>query len=143
MKKIITISALVLGLVSTSFASDDMHNISIKNAMDSMPADVKTKIGDVKFYFGKDSAPAGTKVVGTLMPSLRTNGFLKDETVSCNRVFYSDLIQMAQDAKAHGGTAVANIQSNWQHNTTSSSETFVCAAGLWMSGVALKADVIK
>ena len=41
------------------------------------------------------------------------------------------------------GKGVANIESNWKNNPTSSNETYVCANGFMMSGVALKGDVIK
>ena len=140
------VSLLVVGcfiLPLTSYASGDIYNMDIKNAMKLMPEKVKNELDDFKFYFGKDSKPLTSSVIGTIHTSTRTNGFLKSYQKSCNWVFYSALINLGKKAKAMGGNGVANIESNWENNPTSSNETYVCVNGFLMSGVALKGDVIK
>ncbi|WP_150467971.1 excinuclease [Francisella sp. SYW-9] len=138
---LVVASCVVLPL--TGYASDDVYNMSIKNAMKLMPKDVKNQIGDFKFYFGKDSKPLTSSITGTIHTSNRTNGVFKSYQKSCNWVFYSALIDLEKQAKAMGGNGVANIESNWKNNPTSSKDTYVCGDGLIMSGVALKGDVIK
>lgn len=117
--------------------------MSIESAMKLMPEKVKNQLGDFKFYFGKDSKPLTSSVAGTIHTSNRTNGVLKSYQKSCNWAFYSALIDLEKQAKAMDGKGVANIESNWKNNPTSSNKTYVCANGFMMSGVALKGDVIK
>ena len=147
MKKTL-LSLSILVLLSTpfmSFAKDDIYNMEVKNAMDTMPDNVKQEIGSFKFYFGNDSSPSSSTKVGKVYANGRTNGFWKGYEKSCNRVFYSDLIHLKKsalkiDPKA---TGAANITSNWKNNLTSSEDSFVCGKGLLMAGVALRGDVVK
>ena len=67
----------------------------------------------------------------------------KSAQKACDWVFYSALLNLKQQAKNMGGNAVANIESNWKNHATSSSKKYMCANGLWVSGVALKGTVIK
>lgn len=128
--------------ISACSSNTGLGNYNINQAMSSMPTKVKTQTTDFKFYFGKNSAPAGAKDLGEITTSRRANAFAKDPVASCNWVFYSALLSLESQAKEMGGNGVANIQSNWKNNTTSSTDTYVCENGLWMSGVALKGDVI-
>ncbi|WP_440683231.1 excinuclease [Cysteiniphilum halobium] len=128
--------------VSACSSNTGLGNYNINQALTSMPTKVKIKTNDFKFYFGKNSAPIGAKDLGEITTSRRSNAFAKDPVASCNWVFYSALLSLENQAKEMGGNAVANIQSNWKNNTTSSTDTYVCDNGLWMSGVALKANVI-
>ena len=127
--------------ISACSSNTGLGNYNINQALSSMPTKVKTQT--TEFYFGKNSAPAGAKDLGEITTSLRANAFAKEPVVSCNWVFYSALLSLESQAKEMGGNGVANIQSNWKNNTTSSTDTYVCENGLWMSGVALKGNAIK
>ncbi|WHN65945.1 excinuclease [Cysteiniphilum sp. QT6929] len=129
--------------ISACSSNTGLGNYNINQAMNSMPTKVKTQTTDFKFYFGKNSAPTGAKDLGEITTSRRANAFAKDPVASCNWVFYSALLSLENQAKEMGGNGVANIQSNWKNNTTSSTDTYVCENGLWMSGVALKGNAIK
>ncbi|APC97539.1 hypothetical protein [Francisella frigiditurris] len=83
------------------------------------------------------------EVITHTLVSPRSNSTFRDVTKSCNMAFYSDLIKLSKQARDLVRIVVANIQSNWKHNVTSSTETYVCADGLIMSGVALRADIVK
>ena len=140
MKKIIltSVTALMLTAPIMSYAADDIHNMNIETSMKAMSADVKERIGDVKFKFGTGTgSTSGTEVFS----NKRSNGTFKDVGESCNRAFYSDLIKMANEARESNKTEVVNVVSNWKGVPTSSTTTFVCADGLWMSGVALKGNL--
>ncbi|MEY8714593.1 excinuclease [Francisella philomiragia] len=146
MKKILMLSAVVISsiyLAGCSSGANGVFDMSIPNAQESMPSNVKDQVGDFKFYFGKDSAPLMSKDLGSVQTSVRTNGVFKDSNKSCNWVFYSALLKLKEQAQARGATGVANIQSNWKNNTTSSDKTFVCGKGNMMSGVALIGTAIK
>ncbi|AJI55026.1 putative excinuclease ATPase subunit [Francisella philomiragia] len=145
MKKILLslVAAGCFVLPLSVYASDDIHDVSIKNAMEVMPDKVKNKLGDFKFYFGKDSKPFDYSAEGTIYTSKRTNGTFKHYEKSCNWAFYSALIDLKEQSQAAGGKGVADIESNWKNNPTSSKDTYVCGEGLLMSGVALKGLIIK
>ena len=144
MKKILAmITITILSMPLLSYAADDIHNMSIKNAMKMMPDSVKAKLGDFKFNFASDSVPVTGDATNKVKTSDRTNSVFKDSVESCNWVFYSALINIKKDAQKIGGTSVDNIQSNWRNNPTSSNKTFVCADGLIMSGVALTGYAVK
>ncbi|WP_245806462.1 excinuclease [Francisella halioticida] len=134
---------ILLSTPMLNYASNDIYNMEIKNAMDSMPKKVKTQLGDFKFYFGKDSKPFEYTKGETIYTSNRSNGVLKSNLKACNWVFYSALIDLKKQAQAVNGKGVANIESNWKNNPTNNSKTFVCAEGLIMTGVALKGNIIR
>ena len=133
-----TLAVVTLSMPVMSFAEDSIENMSIKDAMASMSPDVKAKMNGVTFKFGKGTGSTSGTEYKTVR---RANGTFKDVSESCNRAFYSNLIYLAGEAKREGKTEVVNIQSNWKNNTTSSTTTYVCADGLWQSGVALKGNV--
>ena len=142
----LALTTLVLSsalFISACSSNSGLNNYNINQAMSSMPQDLKIQTDDFKFYFGKNSAPVGTKNLGEIKTSRRSNAFAKEPMISCNWVFYSALRSLQSQAQSLGGNAVANIQSNWKNTATSSAETYVCDNGLWMSGVALKADAIR
>jgi len=146
-KKIqITILALIFCfsfIVLNSYADNKgLQSYSISNAMNSMPSDVKAKIGSFKFYFG-ESAGSGAKVLGEIRTEKRSSSFKKSATESCNWAFYSALIDLKEQTQRLGGNAVANIKSNWKNNPTSSESTYMCDKGFWMSGVAFTGQAVK
>ncbi|WP_119343193.1 YgdI/YgdR family lipoprotein [Facilibium subflavum] len=144
-KKWIGVLSTMGGLAFLAGCSSNtgLGNYNINHALNTMPTDMKQQTEGFHYYFGKNSAPFGAKDLGPIRTSRRTNAFAKEPVKSCNWVFYSALLELKQQAQALGGNGVANIQSNWKNNATSSKETYVCENGLWMSGVALIGDAIK
>jgi uncharacterized protein YbjQ (UPF0145 family) len=138
----VLISTLIL---SGCGANTGLKGYNINHAMNDMPTSVKSRTNDFKFYFGKDSTidTFGAKKLGKVKTSNRTNSAGKSALKACNWVFYSALLDLKQQAESMGGNAVTNIQSNWKGNTTSSSTKYMCANGLWLSGVSLTGTAIK
>lgn len=143
-KKTVLTLIFVFSLIILSGYADDrgLGSYSISNAMDSMPPNVKAKIGSFKFYFG-ESAGSGSKILGNIRSEKRSSSFKKSATESCNWAFYSALISLMEQTKELGGNAVANIKSNWKNNPTSSTTTYMCDKGFIMSGVALTGQAVK
>jgi hypothetical protein len=146
LKKVFLILLFTSTLIITGCgANTGLRGYNINHAMNNMPTSVKNRTDDFKFYFGKDSTIdiLGATKLGPVKTSNRTNAAGKSAVKSCDWVFYSALIDLKTQAEKMGGNAVANIQSNWKGNTTSSSTRYMCANGLWLSGVALTGTAIK
>lgn len=143
-KSVSFVFVFLLSLLLTACASNQgIGNYNVNQALNSMPPEVKAKLGNFKFYFGEASPNKNAKDLGEIQTSLRTNSFAKESQVSCDWVFYSALINLKNQAEAKGANAVSNIQSNWKNNTLNSDSVYVCDNGLLMSGVALKGKAIK
>jgi hypothetical protein len=143
MKKILSIIVATSLLMPILGFGDDLANMDIKTAMDSMPDKVKTKLGNFKYVFGKNTVPVMSATENEVRVVGRTNAVFKNNLDSCNLAFYNALIKLKTEAEAGSATGVANIQSNWKDDITSSNTTFVCATGLLMSGVAFTGTAIK
>ncbi len=143
MKKILSIILATAFLIPVLSFGDDLANMDIKTAMDSMPAKVKTKLDNFKYVFGKNTLPVMSVKASDVRVVGRTNAVFKNNLESCNLAFYNALIKLKSEADAGGATGVANIQSNWKDDTTSSNTTFICATGLLMSGVAFTGTAFK
>ena len=136
------VTALVITVcATTASARNDVDNYPIAEIMASEKA--KSILGDdIKFYFG--TQPHGEVVTefseyGT---NRKTNGSNKTDRAACEWVFLSAMKALRDKAKSVGANAVVNIRSNYQHNTTTSNETFQCGSGTFTSGVALLGDVV-
>lgn len=142
-KTLLATASISIALVLTGCgANQGLQTYNINDAMKNMPASVKAKTGDFKFYFN-ESAGLGSKNLGPIKTSNRTNAAGKSALTACNWVFYSALLDLKQQAQQMGGDAVANIHSNWKNNKTKSSTTFVCENGLWLTGVALTGEAVN
>ncbi|MES2673011.1 MAG: excinuclease ABC subunit A [Pseudomonadota bacterium] len=138
--KIVTALAITL-LATSASARNDIANYSIADALADEEA--KAILGnDIKFYFGTQAH--GDVITEHTVSSVnrKTNGTNKTDKVACNWVFLSSLKALRDRAREVGGNAVVNIRSNYQHNTTTSNETFQCGSGTFTSGVALIGDVV-
>lgn len=138
--KIVTALAITL-LATSASARNDVANYSIVDALENEEA--KAILGNtVKFYFGTQAH--GEVITEHLVSSVnrKTNGTNKTDKVACNWVFLSALKALRDKAHSMGANAVVNIRSNYQHNTTTSNETFQCGSGTFTSGVALIGDIV-
>ncbi|MFL6671924.1 MAG: excinuclease ATPase subunit [Massilia sp.] len=106
--------------------------------------DVQGRLGNaVRFYFGKQKAPAVLKRIGVEQTSQKTNAFGKSDTTACNWAFLSAMLQLQKHARQVGANAVVNIVSNYKNVEFSSETEFECHAGAIMAGVALKGDFVR
>lgn len=145
MKKLIltvTATAAVLAAAVPAQARDDVHFLSIENAMNAN--DARNRLGDsIKYYFGDQKTPAIAKRLGEDKTSQKTNSFGKDATTACNWAFLSSMLRLQARAQELGADAVVNIVSNYKNVERSSTTEFECHDGAIMTGVALKADFVK
>jgi len=139
-----TILALVACafMVTTAEARDSKGMYEYKEAMET--ADAKAKLGtDVKFFFGKQAAPAVAKEMGEFTSNKKTNAFNKTDVVACQWAFLSAMLSLRDRAKNMGGDAVINIKSYYKKNLIESNTQFECGAGAMVAGVTLKGTVVK
>ncbi|QNX87109.1 excinuclease [Acinetobacter seifertii] len=140
-KKLLLVAMLSAGFTATVQAADEVHHLNFKEAVDRAVAD-GTLDGSVKFYLS--GTKSGGKVIQKdVVTNKKTNGFAKSAEVSCDWVLRSALIQMQNNAKAHGANAVTNIVSYFKSNETRSTTTYDCYKGTMMAGVTLKGDIVK
>lgn len=143
MKLITTLFYLSLLLLAPQAHSrDTKHMMSIQDAMES--ANYQEKLDpDVALYFGDQSHPKVEKSFGSFPTNKKTNSFNKSDEAACQWVMLSALLALQERAKREGGNAVINISSYYKKNVVKSETEFECHAGAFMSGVALKGEVVK
>ena len=127
---------------TTASARNDVANFSIAEVMAGEQA--KSILGDnVAFYFGAQPHPEIVQMFSEYGINRKTNGANKSDKDACEWVFLTAMKALRDRAKSVGANAVVNIRSNYQNNTTTSTETFQCGSGTFTSGVALLGDVVK
>jgi len=143
MKKYLSIltGCLILSLSQPGLARDDIGDYSVSSVLQTEQA--KNKLGNIKFYFGKQKHATVKKRFGVYSTNQKTNAFGKSDQQACEHVFLSAMIQLKKRADKMGGNAVINIKSNYRNNLTSSNTTFKCGAGSVVAGVALQGEVVR
>jgi uncharacterized protein YbjQ (UPF0145 family) len=132
----------LVGAAAAAQARDTKLMLPLSAAMSDN--DAQNRLGDsVKFYFGKQQAPAVLERLGTDQTSQKTNSFGKTPERSCNWAFLSAMLRLQQRARELGANAVINIVSNYKNAENSSETQFECHDGALMSGVALKGEFVK
>jgi hypothetical protein len=140
MKFVLLISAILLSVGAQ--ARDTRTMFSYEDGISSPVA--KSKLGtDIKFYFGKQAAPAAAKEFGEFSTNKKTNAFGKSDYEACQWVFLSAMISLRDRARELGADAVINIKSNYKGEMKDSNTQFECGAGALMAGVALTGKFIK
>ena len=143
MKKIALLSAaLCLAFAAAAPAKDDHLQLSIEDAMNT--SDAKDKLdGSVKFFFGKQKHGTPKQKFGTFTANKKTNFVGKSNNEACQRAFLSSMISLQERAQKEGGDAVINIKSVYKKDELESETEYVCGAGTFMGGVALRGEVVK
>jgi uncharacterized protein YbjQ (UPF0145 family) len=132
----------LVGAAAAAQARDTKLMLPLSAAMSDN--DAQNRLGDsVKFYFGKQQAPAVLERLGTDQTSQKTNSFGKTPERSCNWAFLSAMLRLQQRARELGANAVINIVSYYKNAENSSETQFECHDGALMSGVALKGEFVK
>ena len=139
--------ALVMGIAlvapaTTTYARDDIQQMSIADAMNS--ADAKDKLdGRVRFYWSTQPHPGVSQKYGTFTSNKKTNFFGKSAEAGCERAFLSALIAMQERAVQEGGNAVIDLHSVYKGHEFESATQYECGAGAIMGGTALRGTVVK
>lgn len=135
---------LVVALVVSSgsaFARDTKYILKIAEVL-SMPEAAGRLDAKIGLYFGKQPAPAGDHR-GEVVVNPKTNSANKSDEDACRWVMLSALMDLQKRARALGATAVVNIESFYKKVPYSSETEFECHAGGFLTGVALRGQMIK
>lgn len=142
-RALVALVAFSLGFLASSARADDevrMYDLAPVLANQELAANLQ----GVRFLWGKVSAPAvAQNIKQDLKTSVRTRKLGRTSESACQWVLQSALLQLHKAALQQGANAVVNIRSNWKDVESSSETQFQCASGFLMSGVALKADLVK
>lgn len=132
--------ALVLGSGS-ALARDTKYLLKIADVL-AMPEAQGRLDASIKLYFGKQPAPAGESR-GEVVANPKTNSANKSDEEACRWVMLTALMDLQKRARAMGATAVVGIESYYKKMPFSSETEFECHAGGFMTGVALRGQMIK
>jgi hypothetical protein len=134
-------AALLLAAPVAAMAGDKVIHLSFENGV---AAAQKAGLidGSVKFYLA-GTGPRGKVVNDNVTINRKTNAFGKGDEDTCNHVLATDLIYLQSEAKQAGANAVTDIVSNYNDTQFSDGQNYECHKGFLMSGVALKAKLVK
>ena len=142
-KALLFAAALACSVIAgTAYAKDDHLQMPIQDAMDSSEAKEKLD-GSVKFFFGKQTYPSPKQRYGTFTANKKTNFTGKSNNEGCQRAFLSAMISLQERAQKEGGNAVVGIKSVYKKEELVSETEYMCGAGTFMGGVALRGEVVK
>jgi hypothetical protein len=131
--------AAIMGAGSAQ-ARDTELNLDINEVM--RDGEITSKLGkDVAFYFSGQPTPKASKTFGDFVTNRKTNSFGKPDATACRWAMLAALIHLQERARELGGNAVVNIVSYYKKSTTASTTDYVCHAGNFVAGVALKGTV--
>jgi len=141
MRTVAMTGALIFSvLVATrAYSRDDKYVLPIKAALDSAEPRQKPD-GSVKFFFGKESAPAIASRLGSVKPHGKARTRRSDDIEACNVAFLAALMDFEQRAKK--ANAVVNIVSYYKNVEMASATEFECHAGAAAHAI-LRGDLIK
>ncbi|WP_285419725.1 excinuclease [Pseudomonas sp. efr-133-TYG-5] len=100
--------------------------------------------GSVKFYLAGNGPQGIQRLLRPgVVSDLGTNGFNKSDHDSCEWVLQSNLIKLQAEAKRVGANAVTNIVSYYDQHVRKDLNTYECRAGVFVTRVALKGDLVR
>jgi hypothetical protein len=137
----VAVAAAIAGQARPVSARDDRLKFPIAAALGT--ADAKAKLDPkIALYFGKAAHPGGQDL-GTDSTNRKTNAVGKSDQQACGWVFLSALIALQERARQLQATAVVGIESIYKNEPFSSETEFMCGAGTFVAGVALRGQFIR
>ena len=137
--------ALILSFIVIGFnakAADDLMTFDFNSVVERGYAEGILD-ENIHFILKGNSNPAIAKNFGEFSTNKKTNGFGKSDKKSCDWALLSALKQMQERAQSLEADYVINIISNFKSKEYEDSEQYQCGVGFLMSGVALKADIVR
>jgi uncharacterized protein YbjQ (UPF0145 family) len=142
--KITTIAAvLVLAGASTAMARDDRLMFPVKDGLEKGKTTKDRIDPEIRLYFGKQTPQGIERRLGEFTSNRKTNATNKTDKEACEISFVSALVSLQQRARKEGGNAVINIASVYRNENRESATEYLCGAGTFVSGVALRGTVAK
>ena len=128
---------------TSSYARDDRLKFPVDAAL-SKGQSYKEKLDpSIKLYFGGQKTPPVAKKIGEWTSNKKTNAANKSDQEACDVAFISAAASLQDRARKEGGNAVVNITSVYKNEPFTSPKEYMCGAGTFMAGVALRGTVVK
>jgi len=145
MKSNVTVVAaiLFLGWASLAVARDDRLMFPVKDGLEKGKSTKDRIDPDIRLYFGKQTPQAIERKLGEFTADRKTNATNKTDKEACEIAFVSAVVSLQQRARKEGGNAVMNIASVYRNDNRVSATEYLCGAGTFAAGVALRGTVVK
>lgn len=136
-------SILALAGASSALARDDRLMFPVTEGMERGKTTKDRIDPEIRVYFGKQKSPAVERKLGEFTANRKTNATNKTDKEACEISFVSAIISLQQRARKEGGNAVINVASVYRNENRESNTEYLCGAGTFVSGVALRGTVVK
>ena len=144
MKTKIAAGCVMLALgASPALARDDRLMFPVAEGMEKGKSTKDRIDPDIRVYFGKQKTPAIDRKMGEFTANRKTNATNKTDKEACEISFVSAVISLQQRARREGGDAVVNVHSVYKNEMRESDTEYLCGAGTFAAGVALRGTVVK
>ena len=144
MKTNIAAGCLILALgAAPALARDDRLMFPVSGGMEKGKSTKDRIDPDIKLYFGKQKTPPVEKRLGEFSSSRKTNATNKTDQEACEISFVSAVVSLQQRARREGGDAIVGIHSIYKNENRESDSEYLCGAGTFAAGVALRGTVVK
>ena len=144
MKTKIAAGCMILALgASPALARDDRLMFPVADGMEKGKSTKDRIDPDIRVYFGKQKTPAIDRKMGEFTAYRKTNATNKTDQEACEISFVSAVISLQQRARREGGDAVVNVHSVYKNEMRESDTEYLCGAGTFAAGVALRGTVVK
>ena len=144
MKTKIAAGCMILALgASPALARDDRLMFPVAEGMEKGKSTKDRIDPDIRVYFGKQKTPAIDRKMGEFTANRKTNATNKTDKEACEISFVSAVLSLQQRARREGGDAVVNIHSVYKNENRESDSEYLCGAGTFAAGVALRGTVVK
>jgi len=135
------LTALLAVASMQAYARDTRYDLPIAQALNA-PEAVGIVDPSIKMTFGRQ-AP-GQVIQADAITNKKTSRVGKgSDEKACAWAFLSAYKQLQQRARELGGTGVSNIVSYYKKNVNSSTVNYECHAGAFVTGVALRGDIVR
>ena len=143
MRRMLSVAVLIAStFIHQAHARDTEYNLPIADAMQD--AELKKNLGhDIAYYFGGQPTPPVVKSFGDFVTNKKSNSVGRPDIDACRWAMLSALLQLRERARQLGADAVVDIVSYYKKNTKTSETDYVCHAGAFVAGVALKGTFVK
>jgi len=136
-------AALLMAAASSAIARDDRLMFPVKDGLDKGKSTKDRIDPQIRLYFGKQKSPAVERRLGEFTANRKTNATNKTDKEACEISFVSAVVSLQQRARKEGGNAVMNIASVYRNENRESNSEYLCGAGTFVAGVALRGTVVK
>jgi uncharacterized protein YbjQ (UPF0145 family) len=136
-------AAILTIAASPAHARDDRLMFPVAGGMEKGKTTKDRIDPDIKVYFGKQRTPPVEKKMGEFSSSRKTNATNKTDQEACEISFVSAIVSLQQRARREGGDALVGVHSIYKNEVRESDSEYMCGAGTFAAGVALRGTVVK